>query len=279
MDLLQHVVRVLATLHGVGRQLALANRALGSLAMLVNHLHAGAVDRRDVALLQEHEPARHGQQRRDVRGDEVLALAQAHDDRAACACQHDGVRVLLGHDRKRIGAVQLAHGRLHGVEQALARVEVHVHPVRDHLGVGLGAELVATALQVVAQRLVVLDDAVVHDGDAVARDVRVGIALARHAVGRPAGVRDAELAVHRALVERVAQFLHLADGAQPAHLLATVQHGDAGGVVAAVLEALQPLDQDGDDVAVSDRTDDAAHGDLPWSPAPGPACAPARPGS
>ena len=35
---------------------------------------------------------------------------------------------------------------------------------------------------------------------------------------------------------------------------------DTAGVVAAVFEPLQALDEDGDDVAVRDRGDDAAHG-------------------
>ena len=87
--------------------------------------------------------------------------------------------------------------------------------VRDDLGVGLGAELVAVPQQLRAQLLVVLDDAVVDDRDAVARDVRVGVALARHAVRRPARVRDAEVAVRGVGVERVLELAHLADGAQP----------------------------------------------------------------
>jgi hypothetical protein len=42
--------------------------------------------------------------------------------------------------------------------------------------------------------------------------------------------------------------------------LAVLVHGDAAGVVAAVLEPLQAFDQDRDDVARADRADDAAHG-------------------
>ena len=38
-----------------------------------------------------------------------------------------------------------------------------------------------------------------------------------------------------------------------------VEHGDAGGVVAAVFEAAQPFHEDGDDVPLSDGSDDAAH--------------------
>jgi hypothetical protein len=38
---------------------------------------AGARDFGDIAFLEEHEAARHGQQRRDIGGDEVLVLPQA----------------------------------------------------------------------------------------------------------------------------------------------------------------------------------------------------------
>ena len=92
------------------------------------------------------------------------------------------------------------------------------------------------------------------------RDVRVGVALARHAVRRPARVRDAEVAVRRVGVERVLQLPHLADGAQPLDVAGAVQHGDAGGVVAAVFEPPQALDEDRNDVALGDGTNDSAHG-------------------
>ncbi len=134
-----------------------------------------------------------------------------------------------------------------------------VHAMRDHFGVGLGGERVAQLLQLFAQLFVVLDDAVVDDGEAVVRDVRMRVALGRHAVRRPARVRDAELAVGRIRVDRVLQHLHLADGAQALEFGGAVQYGDAGGVVAAVFEPAQSLHQDGDDVALSDRSDDSAH--------------------
>ena len=144
--------------------------------------------------------------------------------------------------------------------------------VRDDLGVGLRGELVAGPLELVAELLVVLDDAVVHDRDAVARDVRVGVALVRHAVRRPARVRDAEVAGSRVGGQRLGQLRDLADRAQARDLGAAVQHGDAGRVIAAVFEALQALDQDRDDVPVSDRSDDSAHvaAILTRRPVPGP---------
>ena len=53
-----------------------------------------------------------------------------------------------------------------------------VNAVRDNLGIGLGGEDVSGRSSSCAQLLVVLDDAVVDDGKAVQRNVRVRVALA-----------------------------------------------------------------------------------------------------
>src|SRR5262249_25595921 len=50
---------------------------------------------------------------------------------------------------------------------------------------------------------------------------------------------------------------------------------EAGGVVAAVLEALEPLDQDVEALALADVTDDSAHGTT--ASLPGPRAAPPAP--
>ena len=123
-------------------------------------------------------------------------VAEADHDRAARAREHDAVGVFLRHHRERVRAFELRDRRAHGLEQVARCLQVIVDAVRDDFGVGLGRELVA-GLQLVAQLLVVLDDAVVHERDAVARDVRMGVALARHAVRGPARVRDAEVPVRR----------------------------------------------------------------------------------
>ena len=78
------------------------------------------------------------------------------------------------------------------LNRSSSRWQVIVDAVRDDFGVGLGGELVAARFELLAQLFVVLDDAVVDDREAVARDVRMRVALARHAVRGPAGVRDAE---------------------------------------------------------------------------------------
>ena len=72
---------------------------------------------------------------------------------------------------------------------------------RRHLGVGLAAERVAHREELGLQLCEVLDDAVVDDGElVVVGQVRVGVAVGRPAVRRPARVADAGRAVGRGAV-------------------------------------------------------------------------------
>ncbi len=89
------------------------------------------------------------------------------------------------------GAVQ---ARQHGGDRILRRrapLDLAGNEVADDFGVGLAAERAAFGDQLVAQRLEVLDDAVVDQRDAT-DDMRVGIADRRRAVRGPARVRDAD---------------------------------------------------------------------------------------
>ena len=61
------------------------------------------------------------------------------------------------------------------------------------------------------------------------------------------------------VVELALELRDLADGAAQAELAIRLHDGDAGRVVAAILEALQALDEHGNDVALCDGSDDAAH--------------------
>src|SRR5690606_8714680 len=136
--------------------------------------------------------------------------------------------------------------------------------VGDDLGVGLRQEVVALGLELGAQLGVVLDDAVVHHRQRVAGDVRMGIVGIGRAVGGPAGVGDAGAAGQRRAALQALELLHLAVGTQP--LQAPFgDHGDAGGVVAAVLQCLEAADQVRDHVTLRADANDAAHGALPAS--------------
>ena len=133
-----------------------------------------------------------------------------------------------------------------------------VDQVGDHFGIGLRGELVAQRAQAFALRLVVLDDAVVHQRQLAMADVRMRIAFGHAAVGGPAGVADAEGGVE-ALGDR--RGFHLGDAAGAAHAAHgfAIDHRDAGGIVAAVFQPLEPIDQQRDHITIGDGTDDSAH--------------------
>ena len=96
----------------------------------------------------------------------------------------------------------------------------------DHLGVGLGRELDALLLQLLAQLAEILDDAVVDHRDLVGR-VRMGIDLVRPAMGGPTGVADSAHAGERLAGETLFEILELAFGAAAREVTA-LQGSDAG---------------------------------------------------
>ncbi len=67
--------------------------------------------------------------------------------------------------------------------------------MHHHLGVGFSLEAAAFGAQFAAQRMEVLDDAVVHQNDTIVA-VRMGVDRGRSAVGGPSGVADADQPVH-----------------------------------------------------------------------------------
>ena len=139
----------------------------------------------------------------------------------------------------------------------------------EDLGVGLALEDVAAVLEPGPQGGVVLDDAVVDERDAGAVvAVRVRIGLGDASVGRPAGVGQPQRA--RETPDRLQPLLKVADPPdRAADVQLPVENGHPGRVVPAVLEPLEPLDQQRLSGLGADVGDDSAHG---WAP-------PGRPGA
>ena len=133
----------------------------------------------------------------------------------------------------------------------------------DDFGVGFGLEDVALGDEGGFEREVVFDDAVVHDDEgsgAVA--VGVGVFFGGAAVGGPAGVADAVGAVDGRGGDDGFEVAELAGGAaefERGGVRGRAAYGDAGGVVAAVFEAAQTFNDDGDDRFGADVTDDSTH--------------------
>ena len=178
---------------------------------------------------------------------ERRALARA-DHQVVLAGEQEG---------EREGAAQLLERGGDRLDRRLALLHLVGDEMGDHFGVGLAAEFRAVLAEPLAQFAEILDDAVMRDRDPVG-GVRMRVALGRLAVGRPAGVADADIAGERLLRQPLFQRGELALGA-PAAERAVIQGGDAGGVIAAVFEALERLDQMAGDRLASDNSDDPAH--------------------
>ena len=177
-----------------------------------------------------------GQDRGHVGGEEVLAVADADDERHVHARADQPLGLARVHHGQRVRALSRLQRRADRVGD-VPGVRL-LDEVRERLGVGLGAERVAAPPQPVAQLLEVLDDAVVDDRDlARAVDVRVGVEVVRAGRASPS-------ACARGRCRRGASGPASAVGGWPACRRASrrtgrrpVDEGDAGGVVAAVLEA------------------------------------------
>ncbi len=139
-------------------------------------------------------------------------------------------------------------------------LQVFLHQVRDDLGVGLGGEAVAFLDQLLLQADVVLHDAVVDDHDlsgAVA--VRVRVLLGRTSVRGPAGMSDAVGAIERLQPDDLFQIAQLAFGAAHLQTISVAGHCNAGGVIAAIFQAAQAINNDRHNPLVSDVPNNPAH--------------------
>src|ERR1039458_934784 len=133
-----------------------------------------------------------------------------------------------------------------------------MYAVSDDLGIGFGGEGVTQTLKIGAQHLVIFNDAVVHDRDAVAGYVRVRVVDGGDPMGRPPGVRNPDVPGDGGRVQGVLQNLDLADGAQAGDP-AAFDYGDTRGVIAAVFQAPQTLHEYRYRVALRNHTHDSTH--------------------
>ncbi len=274
MDLLEHERLVAALLGHFGAPVDVLDGALDARAVGLHEHDVVGRDHHDLVVLDQLDVARVGEEGRNRRAEEVLALAAADDERALLAGGDDEARLVRPDGDEGVVAPQPAVGQAHGFSQAVAVEQVR-DEVGDDLGVGLRREDGAVGLELLLELHVVLDDPVDDDVDAVVRvEVRVRVGLRDAAVGGPAGVADARAGrrgEHRhttragALLAsgdgapEVAQVADRTDGVKPVLAL----EGDARRVVAAVFEHVETGQDDLLRGALPGVSHDSAHGRSP----------------
>ena len=215
------------------------------------------VEHRPIALLEKGDPVGEGRERERVGAEIHLALAEADGERRAGARADEQIVLAGEHEGEREGALEARERRRHRLDRRAAAVELTRHELRHGLGVGLGLEGIAVRLELGAQLAEILDDAVMHDGEPLRR-MRMGVALGRTSMRRPARMADADEARERRLREPRLEIAQLAFGAPPLEP-AFLQGRDAGGIITSIFEAFQRIDELRRHRRLADDPDNAAH--------------------
>src|SRR5690606_30790168 len=260
-DLFLHVVAIGPQLGGSRVRMYGVHSALDLASVGVDDPDARQLQVDHVAILKIDDLVGGAGQRQGVGGQEILVLTASDHQRRALARADDSMGFVAAEDGDGIGAFKALRGLPHGGEQVA--IVAMVDQVGDDFGVGLAFELVAGGAQLAAQFVVVLDDAVVDQRDArlaaaLAREMGMGVVGGRRAVGGPAGMGNAGEAGEFLLLDFALELGHALSAARAAQAAVGV-HRHAAGVVAAVFEALEALDQNGGYITLRDCADDSTH--------------------
>src|SRR5690606_36658129 len=194
VDFLEHEVAVLALLQAVGGVLVAQYRVFHQLVLPVPDVSGLQRQAGVVALFSIDELIGYLQQGQGVGGYEAFFAALTYDQGAAHAGAVQGVGIVLVDYPQGVSTVEFGQGGAKGAEQVLFLAVVMSQQVSDYFGVGFRGEVVAQFLEFFAQLVVVFDDAVVDYGQPLGH-MGVRVVFGGFAVGGPAGVGYAQVAV------------------------------------------------------------------------------------
>ncbi len=268
-NLLEHVVRELPALDLFRREFNLANLRADRRRLDGGHLEIIAGERDDLEVIQVHDAARVGDNRADVAGEKVFVAADAEEQGTAAARADNLVGMIRMKDGDTVGADDVLERAAHGfrergtVAAGMLGVDLFVmvaDEMRENFRVRLRRELVSLGQQAFLQKLVVLDNAVVDEGNLAGLvEVRVGIGIGRRAVRRPAGMADADVAFGGLFGKEGGQIIDAAGLLAELELL-IINDAETGGIVTAVLEPAQAFEDDVLGGFPANVADDATHG-------------------
>ena len=224
-------------------------------------LDAVARQHGDLAVFHVGHVARVLDDGRHVGGEEVATLAVAEQQRRVLARGDDAVGAVGAEHTEGVRALDAAQHAAHGLQKVVTLVVIEFEQLRHDLGIGLGLEGDALPDQKFLDLDVVLDDAVVDDGElAVFAHVGVGVDDVRCAVRRPAGVAKADAAFNiRAAMDLIAEDLQASDGLSHLQFLLRGNDGHARGVIPAVFQMREPVQQDGGRLFFANESNDSTH--------------------
>ena len=260
VNFLEHEVRIAALLRSGHLPLDVLRGLAHGRTVCVIELRGVLREHDHIAVVEIHDAARIRQDGRDIRGDEVLALAEAEDQWTVLLDGDHGIRPVGAEDAERIAALDPAERQADGLHQIVFLFIIVFQQIGDDLRVRLGAERLALLQQELLQRQEILNDAVVHDADAAVRgQLRMRILVRGCAVRRPAGMADAEIAGERRAVFRLC-----AQDGQTALGLGELQlpfrkNTQSSGIIAAILQTGKAVQQNGSCLLRTGITNNSTH--------------------
>ena len=200
----------------------------------------------------------------DIAGEEVFMGADAENERAAATGSNDEARNVSVDDGDAVGADDLAQRETDRLDEASlvafsGTVEFVADEVGENFGIGLRDKGVSAFDQVLAECLIVLDNAVVDEREASTL-VRVGMGIfgGDPAMRGPAGMADACLAVDRVLLDDLRQIRDASDRFSDLDRSA-IEDGDSRRVISAVFQAAQSVEKHRKRLRTADIANDSTH--------------------
>jgi hypothetical protein len=200
VNLLQHEVRKPALFRRGGIPGNLRQFSFNRLSLDIGEPDICRGHDRHIALLEVGHVTGMGEHRHNVGRDETRLCRCSHNQRTSCASGDHRSRFPLRNDGKRITPAHILRGSPYRLGQLHALLEISIDQMRHDFRVRFRMKLVALFLQLLFQRLIVFNDAIVYK-HAAFRPVRVGILLRGLPVRGPSRMTDSHGAVDRFRLE------------------------------------------------------------------------------
>ena len=228
------------------------------LSLGVEKFDRALADYRYLAVLHNGAVAGIFEQSRDIGCEIIRPAAYADYQRTVLFGGEYLIRMVAHQHRDCIGA---AHA-LYDLQHRLKRVSVieAVKKLSENLGIGLRFELPALLFKLGFQLKIILNNAVVDEGDAPARArVGMGVCIGRRAVGRPAGMTYTNASLRAAdFVELLLKVAYSALRLDSGYLSVSA-YGNARRIVTSVLQLLQTVNQYRRRTVISNVTNNSTH--------------------
>ena len=189
----------------------------------------------------------------------MLTDTHADNQGAALPGSYQSFRPVFIDDTQCVGAFNLHHGVFYRREQVSVALQVVMDLIDGNLRIRFRCERVAGARLFCPERLVILNNAIMYQGNFIFTDVRVGVIDTGTAMGSPAGMGKTGIAVQGRCADGLNKFIDLALYPQAVETRSFIQYYNTGGIVPAILQAPQPFQQNRRNIPFRNRADNSAH--------------------